>query len=75
MELLENRRYQCVFVIVCDNPSQCVLNTVQFTHVATDADSFFTLQLAYEYTWLSMGCCFFTFTNITKICLKELIFS
>ena len=27
--------YQCVFVTVCDNPSKCLLNTLQFVHVET----------------------------------------
>ena len=35
MELLEKRRCLCVFVIVCDNPSQCILNTLQLVHVET----------------------------------------
>ena len=30
MELSENRRCPCVFVTVSDNPSKCVLNTLQF---------------------------------------------
>ena len=33
MESFENRRYSCVFVTVYDNPSKCVLNTLQFAHV------------------------------------------
>ena len=35
MESFENSRGLCVFVTVCDNPSKCVLNTLQFTHVET----------------------------------------
>ena len=35
MELLENRRCLCVFVIVCDNPNKCVANTLQFGHAET----------------------------------------
>ena len=35
MELFENRRCLCVFDTVCDNPSKCVLNTLQFAHVET----------------------------------------
>ena len=35
MELFENRRCLCVFVTVCDNPSKCVLNTLQFAYVET----------------------------------------
>ena len=35
MESFENRRCPCVFLTVCDNPSKCVLNTLQFTHVKT----------------------------------------
>ena len=35
MELFENRRCLCVFVTLCDNPSKCVLNKLQFAHVET----------------------------------------
>ena len=35
MESFENRRCQCVFVTVCDNPSKCDLNTLQFAPVGT----------------------------------------
>ena len=35
MESFENSRYPCVFVTVCDNPSTCILNTLQFVHVET----------------------------------------
>ena len=35
MESLENRRCLCVFVTVCDNPSKCVLKTLQFAYVET----------------------------------------
>ena len=35
METFGNRRFSCVFVTVCDNPSKCVLNTLQFVHVET----------------------------------------
>ena len=34
MESFENRCL-CVFVTVCDNPSKCVLNTLQFVHAET----------------------------------------
>ena len=33
--MLENRRCPNIFVSVCDNPSKCVLNTLQFAHVDT----------------------------------------
>ena len=35
MVSLENRRCPYVFVTVCDNPSKCLLNTLQFMHVET----------------------------------------
>ena len=35
MKLFENRICLCVFVTVCDNPSKCVLNTLQFAHLET----------------------------------------
>ena len=35
MKSFENRRCPCVFVTVCDNPSKCVLNTLEFAHVET----------------------------------------
>ena len=35
MEPFENRRYPCVFFTVFDNPSKCVLKTLQFAHVET----------------------------------------
>ena len=35
MELFENRRCLCVFVTVCDNPSKCTFNTLQFVQVET----------------------------------------
>ena len=35
MESFQNTRCPCVFVKVCDNPSKCVLNTLQFAHVET----------------------------------------
>ena len=34
-ESFGNRRCLCVFVTVCDNPSKCVLNTLQFVHAET----------------------------------------
>ena len=35
MESFENRRCLCVFVTVCDNPSKCASNTLQFAQVET----------------------------------------
>ena len=35
MESFENWRCPCVFATVCDNPSKCVLNTLEFAHVET----------------------------------------
>ena len=35
VESFENRRCQCIFVTVCDNPGKCVFNTLQFMHVQT----------------------------------------
>ena len=35
MESFENIRCPCVLVTVCDNPSNCVLNTLQFVRVET----------------------------------------
>ena len=35
MESFENWRCLCAFVKVWDNPSKCVLNTLQFAHVET----------------------------------------
>ena len=35
MGSFENTRCLCLFVTVCDNPSKCVLNTLQFADVET----------------------------------------
>ena len=35
IESFKNRRCPCIFVTVCNNPSECVLNTLQFAHVET----------------------------------------
>ena len=33
MKSFENRRCPCIFVTVSDNPSKCVLNTLQFAYM------------------------------------------
>ena len=35
MQSFKNRRCLCLFITVCDNPSKCVLTTLQFAHVQT----------------------------------------
>ena len=35
MESSENRRYKGVSITVCDNPSRCFLDTLEFVHVET----------------------------------------